>query len=74
MPPDLIGPSALLVAALIAVGALWREHLKADADDRSQRDEAINIARESVTAVNRLAAAQEAANKRAATQRREGDK
>lgn len=25
IPPDLIGPSALAVGALIAVGALWRE-------------------------------------------------
>ena len=39
MPPEaLLGPFALLAAALIAVGVLWREHLKADADDRTQRD------------------------------------
>jgi len=39
VPPEaLLGPFALLAAALIAVGVLWREHLKADADDRTQRD------------------------------------
>jgi hypothetical protein len=39
VPPEaLLGPFALLVAAVAAVGVLWREHLKADADDRAQRD------------------------------------
>jgi len=39
VPPEaLLGPFALLAAALLAVGVLWREHLKADADDRTQRD------------------------------------
>lgn len=41
MPPELLGPGALLVAALIAVGVLWREHLRGDADDRRQRDAAM---------------------------------
>jgi predicted outer membrane lipoprotein len=39
MPSEtLLGPFALLAAALLTVAALWREHLKADADDRAQRD------------------------------------
>jgi hypothetical protein len=43
------------VAALVAVAALWREHLRADSDDRTQRDEAFLIAREQVAATNRVA-------------------
>lgn len=43
MPPDLLGPTALLAGALIAVGVLWREHTKADADDRAQRDQALAL-------------------------------
>jgi hypothetical protein len=39
VPPEaLLGPGALLIGALISVAILWREHLKADADDRLQRD------------------------------------
>jgi hypothetical protein len=41
VPIELFGPSALLVAALMVVGALWREHLRHDADVRKTRDEAI---------------------------------
>ena len=44
MPSEaLLGPLALLVAALIAVGVLWREHLKDDQDDRDQRDKALAL-------------------------------
>lgn len=54
--PDLLGPYALLVGALIAVVLLWRDHLRADADDRAQRDEAFGIAHAQVEATNRVAA------------------
>ena len=38
MPAEILGPIGLTVAALIAVGVLWREHVKDDADDRAERD------------------------------------
>lgn len=53
--PDLLGPYALLVGVLIAVGILWKDHQRADADDRTQRDEAFVIARSQVDATNRVA-------------------
>lgn len=53
--PDLLGPYALLVGVLIAVGVLWKDHQRADADDRAQRDEAFVIAHAQVDATNRVA-------------------
>ena len=38
MPTDLYGPLGLLIALSAGIGILWREHLKADKDDRDQRD------------------------------------
>ena len=38
MPPDLLGPSALLIGALIAVGVLWRAHEASDREVRIDRD------------------------------------
>lgn len=55
MPPELLGPFGLAVALLIAVAALWRDHLRADADDRAQRDEAFTIAHAQVDATNKVA-------------------
>ena len=34
---------ALATAFVAVVGVLWREHLKADADDRTQRDRALGL-------------------------------
>ena len=48
MPPEILGPLGLLVGAVTAVTILWREHLKADADDRRQRDEAADLLRQSL--------------------------
>ena len=49
MPPDaLLGPLALLVGSLLAVGVLWREHMKADQDDRDQRDKALALLEQSL--------------------------
>jgi len=59
----LLGPTALLVAALIAVGVLWRDHTRADADDRAQRDVAITGWKDATAAVNRLSAALERQNR-----------
>lgn len=39
VPPELLGPAALTVGALIVVGVLWREHVRSDADVRKQRDD-----------------------------------
>jgi hypothetical protein len=55
MPPDLLGPTAALVGAVIAVGALWREHIRAVADVRAQRDLATAGWRAQTDATNRLA-------------------
>ena len=39
MPPELLGSTGLLVAALLTVGVLWRDHMRSTADDRKQRDD-----------------------------------
>ena len=53
MPPELLGPYALTAAVLIAVAVLWRIHLKADDDVRSQRDAAISRLEGMVGALDR---------------------
>lgn len=58
------------VGALVTVvGVLWRDHVRADAEDRKQRDAAIEGWREQTAATNRLASAIERAN----TRKRAGD-
>jgi len=59
MPPELLGPVGLTVALGIALAVLWRDHLRSDADDRAQRDGAIERLKALDAAVNRLAAAVE---------------
>lgn len=59
MPPEVLGPLGLTVALGIAVGALWRDHLRADADDRAQRDRALDVSTAQVEAINRVAAGQD---------------
>jgi hypothetical protein len=44
VPDELLGPGALLIASLVAIGFLWRDHLRSDTDDRSERDEWRSIA------------------------------
>jgi hypothetical protein len=73
VPEQLLGPAALLVGALIAVAALWKEHLRADHEDRAQRDQAIAGWKDQTAATNRLAAALEARNRRDARQGRSDD-
>lgn len=35
MPAEILGPTGLLLAALIAVGVLWRSHMQQDAETRA---------------------------------------
>jgi len=35
---QLLGPVAALAGALVVVGALWRDHVRSDTDDRLERD------------------------------------
>lgn len=39
MPPEILGPLGLTVAALATIAILWRDHLRSDADDRKERDD-----------------------------------
>jgi hypothetical protein len=57
-----------------AILTLWREHLKADQDDRDQRDRAIALAESSVASNKAMAAAWEARNKLDAARHRRADK
>lgn len=50
MPPELLGPTGALVAVLFGIAALaraivvlWQEHLKADQDDRDERNRANDL-------------------------------
>ena len=81
MPPEILGPFGALVAALIAVGVLWRNHERNDRDVIAQRDramagwEAQTKATNDVTlATNKLAEAVERRAKRDAEVRRASDK
>lgn len=67
MPPELLGPLGLTVALALAAAGLWREHLKSDADDRAQRDDALAMARDNVAATNRVADSYTAIAKEIAT-------
>lgn len=80
VPPELLGPVGALVLAILVLGGLvkvllmlWHEHLKADEDDRAQRDRALAIVADLVPAVKAMAAAWEARNKADAARRRRGD-
>lgn len=74
MPPELFGPQALLVAALAVVAVLWRDHLRADQDDRAQRDRAQGIAEQAVGGLARMADAWEQRNREDASRRRQDDR
>lgn len=66
---------AIVATALSTViGILWRLHLQADADDRSERAEAITGWRDATAAVNRLAEAIEKDTADRATRHREADR
>ena len=74
IPPELLGPAGLLVALLLAVAALWRDHLRADADDRTQRDKAMAIAEAIVPALRNLTGALEADTRDRTTRHRVDDR
>ena len=71
MDPGLTGPLALTVGLAIAVAALWRDHIRADADDRAQRDTAITGWREATDAIRALTAAVQDQDKREGQHRRD---
>lgn len=73
MDPNLLGPLGLTVGALVAVGVLWRDHQRADADDRQQRDTAIAGWKEAAEATRDLAAAIRDDTARRAVQHRKDD-
>lgn len=74
MPSEqLLGPLALLVAALLAVGVLWREHLKADQDDRDQRTEAIALLKVALDGNKAMADAWDRRNRADEARRRRED-
>lgn len=67
----IVGIIGLTAARMLLV--LWREHLKADQDDRDQRDRAIAIVETLVPAIKQMANAWDARNKADAARRRRGD-
>lgn len=73
--PDgaLLGPGALLIAALLAVAVLWRDHLRADADDRTQRDRALALLETSLANNKSAIAAWDRRNQSDAARHRRAD-
>lgn len=73
MPDEIFGPHGLLVAAVLAIAVLWRDHLRADQDDRSQRDRALAGWELQAAATRDLAAAIEVKDRQDAARRRLAD-
>lgn len=63
-PADIYGPYGALVLLLIACGWLVRDHLRADKEDRDQRDQALRLVEGLVEPVKELAAAAKESAKR----------
>jgi hypothetical protein len=57
VPDELLGPGALLVAALVTISFLWRDHLRSDTDDRAERDRWQSVALELLERIPGLTAA-----------------
>jgi len=71
-PEQLVGPFALTFGAVLAVIALWRDHIRGDADDRAVRDRSLAIAERLTTAVDDLTdALKQQSRDQAARQRRD---
>lgn len=66
MPNELLGPAGALIGAITIIVALWRDHQRADADDRMQRDKAMDL-------LKQMANAWDARNAAEAVRRRESD-
>ena len=73
MPPEVLGPQGLLVAAVVVIGVLWRDHLRADRDDRDQRDRALAGWEGQTAATRDLSASIEAKDRQDAARRRLAD-
>lgn len=73
MPPELLGPTGLLFALLVAVGVLWRDHMRADQEDRRQRDKLIVVVEGLVPALQELTATVRADIEDRSKRRRETD-
>lgn len=73
-PASLTGPLAALAGSIVVIVALWRDHLRADADDRSQRDIAIAGWRDQTGATTRLADAIEAKARDDGARKRQNDR
>lgn len=74
MPPELLGPTGLLVACLLVIAALWKEHLKADQDDRDQRDKAMVITADLAAGNLKMGNAWEERNREDANRQRRDDR
>lgn len=70
LPPEVLGPLGLTIALGIAVGLLWRDHLRGDARERQKADDTFLLARDAVDALKRLAAVAEKRNQREARTRK----
>lgn len=64
MAADLTTAAGVIAALLTVVGVLWRDHQRADREDREQRDRALSALEASLDGNKRLAAAWEARNRR----------
>lgn len=74
IPPDaLLGPGALLIATLIAVAVLWREHQRADERERKLTDTALEGWKGATAVAERTAQAVEDLSRDRATRRRLAD-
>lgn len=80
VPEEIYGPfGAVIVLAFSAlalgkvISALWKEHLRADADDRAQRDHALELLDGILPTLRDISAAMAAANRDAASRHRRSD-
>jgi hypothetical protein len=80
-PSDLTGPSAalfLLTAFVVGLARvvliLWHDHLRADLDDRAQRDRAQELADKAIAGMAELADAWRERDAHDAERRRRGDR
>lgn len=53
--PDLTTAAGVIVALATVVGVLWRDHVRADAEDRRQRDVAMDGWKAQTAATNLVA-------------------
>lgn len=80
LPPEAFGPTGALVvlgffmtAMGLVIRALWKDHLRADQEDRDQRDKALAIVEGVIPTLRELAHAQREANEDAKQRQRRSD-